>query len=103
MSRKPTPTLTAGRPSRSDRADVAKARAALTETTEQEKRFTVHAPMPLHRKIQAIRSMSRDNVPAKYLVIEALEDLCKKYADGRGQYPIERQTQLERMLEELGQ
>ena len=100
--RKKAPALTAGRPSRTGRPEVERARRDVTATDEPEKRLPpVYARPSYHQRLQAIRSMSRDNVPAKALLLEAVEDLFEKYASGKGRYPIARQAQLERMLEEL--
>lgn len=100
--RKKGPALSAGRPGRTERPDVERARRDVTDDQEPDKRLPpVYAPPSYHRRLQAIRSMSRDNVPAKALLLEAVEDLFEKYAAGKGRYPIARQTDLERMLEDL--
>lgn len=100
--RKKAPALTAGRPARTERADVERARRDVANTQEPDKRLPpVYASPSYHQRLQAIRSMSRDNVPAKALLLEAVEDLFEKYAAGKGRYPIARQSNLERMLEDL--
>ena len=76
---------------------------ALRDVTEEvkPKRVPYDTHPDTHRKLSSMRVMSRDNVPAKALLLEAVEDLFEKYASGKGRYPIARQAQLERMLEEL--
>lgn len=41
-----------------------------------------------HTKLSMMRSMSRDNVPVKTFLDEAVEDLFAKYLRGEGRYEV---------------
>lgn len=42
----------------------------------------------IHSKLSMMRSMSRDNVPVKTFLDEAVQDLFEKYRKGEGQYEV---------------
>lgn len=41
-----------------------------------------------HRKLSSMRVMSRDNVPVKSFLDEAVEDLFEKYRRGEGRFDV---------------
>ncbi|WP_122760904.1 hypothetical protein [Pseudomonas viridiflava] len=75
-------------------------RAVITESTE-EKQLKAIVPVRYHRDTNDIKSMSADNIPVKYLIIEALDDLFKKYEQGKGHFDVEDKEELRRRLESL--
>lgn len=80
---------------------VEKARRAVVSDSTEEKQLKAIVPVKYHRGTNDIKSMSADNVPVKYLIIEALDDLFKKYEQGKGHYNVEDQAELKRRLESL--
>lgn len=97
--------ISTDRPSRvkppAEQQYVEKARRAVVTDTTEEKQLKAIVPVKFHRGTNDIKSMSSDNVPVKYLIIEALEDLFKKYEQGKGHYNVEDQAELKRRLESL--
>lgn len=102
---KPAPKISLERPSRPvsapDEAHLEKARRAVVTESTEEKQLKAIVPVKYHRGTNDIKSMSADNVPVKYLIIEALDDLFKKYEQGKGHYNVEDQAELKRRLESL--
>lgn len=102
MSKTP---LSTARPGRSQQAPVEpyveKARRAVVTESAEEKQLKAIVPVKYHRGTNDIKSMSADNVPVKYLIIEALDDLFRKYEQGKGHYNVEDQAELKRRLESL--
>ncbi|WP_454869390.1 hypothetical protein [Pseudomonas farris] len=100
---KPAPKISLERPSRPvsapDEAHLEKARRSGCST--EEKQLKAIVPLKYHRGTNDIKSMSTDNVPVKYLILEALDDLFKKYEQGKGHYNVEDQAELKRRLESL--
>jgi hypothetical protein len=100
-----TTKLSTERPSRAAAAQiephVEKARRAVVSDSIEEKQLKAIVPVKYHRGTNDIKSMSADNVPVKYLIIEALDDLFKKYEQGKGHYNVEDQAELKRRLESL--
>lgn len=98
-------TLSTTRPSRTAASPiephVEKARRAVVTESAEEKQLKAIVPVKYHRGTNDIKSMSADNVPVKYLIIEALDDLFKKYEQGKGHYNVEDQAELKRRLESL--
>jgi hypothetical protein len=66
-----------------------------------EKQLKAAVPTKYHTGTNDIKSMSADSVPVKYLMIEALDDLFKKYHAGKGHYEIGDQEELTRRLKSL--
>lgn len=97
--------LSTERPSRAAAAQiephVEKARRAVVSDSTEEKQLKAIVPVKYHRGTNDIKSMSADNVPVKYLIIEALDDLFKKYEQGKGHYNVEDHAELRRRLESL--
>jgi len=102
---KPAPKITIDRPARQvgapEEAHLEKARRAVVTESTEEKQLKAIVPVKYHRGTNDIKSMSADNVPVKYLIIEALDDLFKKYEQGKGHYNVEDQAELKRRLESL--
>ena len=80
---------------------VEKARRAVTSEATEEKQLKAILPVKYHKGTGDIKNMSSDSVPVKYLIIEALDDLFKKYEQGKGHYSIDDQTELARRLDSL--
>lgn len=99
-----TGKLATTRPGKPAQESVAKhverATRAVTSETE-EKQLKVIVPTKFHKGTSDIKNMSTDSVAVKYLVIEALEDLFKKYERGDGHYSIDDQEELARRLKSL--
>ncbi|WP_213152794.1 hypothetical protein [Pseudomonas carnis] len=97
--------LSTARPGRSQQArvepHVEKARRAVVTEAAEEKQLKAIVPVKYHKGTSDIKNMSADSVPVKYLIIEALEDLFKKYQQGKGHYSIDDQAELARRLESL--
>lgn len=97
--------LSTTRPSRAVDAPlephVAQARRAVVTDSTEEKQLKAIVPTKYHTGTTDIKNMSADSVPVKYLIIEALDDLFKKYHDGKGHYEIGNQAELARRLESL--
>lgn len=102
---KPAPKITLDRPNRQvsppEEAHLEKARRAVVTESTEEKQLKAIVPVKYHRGTNDIKSMSADNVPVKYLIIEALEDLFRKYEQGKGHFKVEDQVELKRRLESL--
>ncbi|MDM9557364.1 hypothetical protein QU926_27495 [Pseudomonas asiatica] len=102
---KPAPKVTLERPSRPasqpDQAHLDKARKAVVSDSVDEKQLKVIISTKYHKGTTDIKNMSVDSVPVKYLVIEALDDLFRKYSEGNGHYKIEDQEELTRRLKSL--
>ncbi len=99
------PKITTTRPSRATAAGiephVEKARRAVVSDGVEEKQLKAIVPTKYHKGTTDIKNMSLDNVPVKYLIIEALDDLFRKYEQGEGHYSIEDQEELARRLKSL--
>ena len=99
------PKITLERPTRQvsapEEAHLEKARRAVVTESAEEKQLKAIVPVKYHRGTNDIKSMSADNVPVKYLIIEALDDLFRKYEQGKGHYNVEDQAELKRRLESL--
>ena len=80
---------------------VEKARKAVVTDSIEEKQLKATVPVKYHKGTSDIKNMSSDSVPVKYLIIEALDDLFKKYEQGKGHYSIDDQAELARRLESL--
>lgn len=102
---KTAPKISLERPSRPtsapDEAHLDKARKAVVSDGGDEKQLKAIVPTKYHTGTTDIKNMSADSVPVKYLIIEALDDLFKKYHDGKGHYEIGNQAELARRLESL--
>lgn len=102
MSKSP---LSTARPGRSQQAPVEahveKARRAVVTESIEEKQLKAIVPVKYHKGTSDIKNMSADSIPVKYLIIEALDDLFKKYEQGKGHYSIDDQAELARRLESL--
>lgn len=99
-----TGKLGTARPSRQaqDTLDKHVAKATKVVTTDgEEKQLKAIVPTKYHRGTGDIKSMSAEGVPVKYLIMEALDDLFRKYEDGKGRYKIDDQAELARRLESL--
>lgn len=79
---------------------VAKATKAVT-TDGEEKQLKAIVPTRYHKGTGDIKNMSTEGVPVKHLIIEALDDLFRKYERGEGRYTIDDQAELTRRLESL--
>lgn len=99
------PKITTARPSRAAapgvEPHVEKARRAVVSDAVEEKQLKAIVPTKYHKGTTDIKNMSLDNVPVKYLIIEALDDLFRKYEKGEGHYSIEDQEELARRLKSL--
>lgn len=83
------------RPGRSDgRKDVEIAKRAV-RGSDSLKRVIYDTDPKTHQKLSAMRVMSRDNVPVRAFVDEAVNDLFEKYLRGEGHYKV---RDLERIL-----
>ncbi|HIF7926600.1 TPA: hypothetical protein ACYY2C_006261 [Pseudomonas aeruginosa] len=102
---KPEPKISLDRPSRPtaapEKAHLEKARRAVVSDAVEEKQLKAIVPTKYHKGTTDIKNMSLDNVPVKYLIIEALDDLFRKYEQGEGHYSIEDQEELARRLKSL--
>ncbi|ABY90400.1 hypothetical protein HAPgp32 [Halomonas phage phiHAP-1] len=63
---------------------------ALRDVTEEvkPKRVPYDTHPDTHRKLSSMRVMSRDNVPVKSFLDEAVEDLFEKYRRGEGRFDV---------------
>jgi hypothetical protein len=95
--------LTTERPSRSgaqaaEPAHVERARDSVTEKGAKEKKIPLLAPERYHKVLQEIKGMTSDSTPVKYLLLEAIDDLVKKYERGEGRFEVEDIAELRRRL-----
>lgn len=79
------------------RKDVEKATRELTGKDEAKKRIPFEVPVETHRKLVAMRAHSRDNVPVREFLSEAVDDLFEKYRRGEGRFAVD---DIERILGE---
>lgn len=92
--------LATARPGRSSTA--AKSVGEVTKAVDNdEKQIKAAVPVKYHAGMTDIKNMSANSVPVKYLIIEALDDLFKKYHAGEGHHEIGNQEELARRLESL--
>lgn len=73
-----------------ERPDLDKSMAEVQQTKDEEvlKRIPAEVPASWHRKLRKMRSDSIDNIPVKFFIMEAVEDLFEKYKRGEGKYPM---------------
>lgn len=87
---------------RPSRAAESTPKSDLTKAVDNdEKQLKAIVPVKFHKGTSDIKNMSTASVPVKYLIIEALEDLFKKYQAGKGNFEIDNQAELTRRLESL--
>jgi hypothetical protein len=94
--------LSTSRPGRNESPEqphVEKARAAVQG--EAEKKIPLLAPVRYHKALQEVKSMTATSVPVKYLLLEAIDDLLEKYAQGEGRFEVEDTAELKRRLQAL--
>lgn len=83
-------------------AETPKTVSAVTKAVDNdEKQLKAFVPAKYHVGTTDIKNMSANSTPVKYLIIEALDDLLKKYHAGEGRYEIGDQVELTRRLESL--
>lgn len=85
------------RRSESPRKDVEKALKDVSDSDQPKKRVIYDTSVDTHRKLAAMRVNSRDNVPVRELLNEAVADLFEKYRRGDGRYQVD---DIERILGE---
>lgn len=89
--------LTTRRGEGAPRKDVEKAMKEVTGGDEAKKRIPFEVPVSTHRKLSAMRAHSRDNVPVRDFLLEAVDDLFEKYRRGDGRFSVD---DIERILGE---
>lgn len=99
MTEKKAPLLTS-RPTSKVRPGEAQARAALADTPKDERVYFT-GPARFAMGLTEIKNLSTNNTAVKLLLMEAIEDLFKKYSRGDGQYPVRDVAELKRRLEGL--
>lgn len=89
--------LTTRRGANAPRRDVEKAMKEVSGDDAPKKRIPFDVPVETHRKLASMRANSRDNVPVREFLTEAVEDLFEKYRAGEGRFAVD---DLERILGE---
>lgn len=89
--------LTTRRGATAPRKDVEKAMKEVAGADEAKKRIPFEVPVTTHRKLSAMRAHSRDNVPVRDFLLEAVDDLFEKYRRGDGRFSVD---DIERILGE---
>lgn len=79
------------------RKDVERAMREVSGDDQPKKRIPFEVPVETHRKLAGMRANSRDNVPVREFLTEAVEDLFEKYRRGEGRFAVD---DIERILGE---
>jgi hypothetical protein len=78
------------------------ARATKELTEEKEERVYFKGPARYLKGLNEIGSLSPSRATHKALLMEALDDLYRKYASGNGRQEVPERQELTRRLENLG-
>ena len=76
-------------------------RVVVADAGTDEKQLKVLAAPKYHKGMAELKNMTTYGVPVKRLLLEAIEDLFKKYGRGEGRFKVDDVPELRRRLESL--